>query len=115
MRPDATNKLAATAPKASMSRAIIGSVIAGLVIAGVVVAILIGNSSKAPDSGSDSSALPAGVVGGNGGGILANAATVKNNAPTLEIYSDYQCDLCGQFEKVMGNTLAELAKAGDTS
>lgn len=113
MRPDASRKLAATAPKGSLSRALIGSVIAGLVIAGVVVAILVGNSSKAGDGGSGSSALPAGVVGGQGGGILANAATVKNNAPTLEIYADFQCDQCGHFEKVFGAMLASMGQAGD--
>jgi len=113
MRPDASKKLAASAPKGSMSRAIIGSLVLGVVVAGVVIAILIGNSNKAPDGGSGGSALPAGVVGGKGGGILANAAPAKANAPTLEVYSDYQCDLCGQFEKVMGEALAELAKAGD--
>lgn len=63
MRPDASRKLAATLPKGSMSRALIGSVVAGLVIAGVVIAILVGNSNTAGDGGSGTSALPAGVGG----------------------------------------------------
>jgi len=113
MRPDASRKLVATLPKGSMSRALIGSVVAGLVIAGVVIAILVGNSNTAGDGGSGTSALPAGVVGGNGGGILANAATAKSNAPTLEIYADFQCDQCGHFEDVFGAMLASMAQAGD--
>lgn len=113
MRPNGSTKLSATAPKGSMSRAIIGSVIAGLAIAGVAIAILIGSSTKAPDGGSGRTALPANVVGGEGGGILANAATAKSNAPTLEIYSDYQCDQCGHLEDVFGATLASMARAGD--
>ena len=86
-----------------MSRALVGSVVAGLVIAGVVIAILVGNTSTAGDGDSGISALPAGVVGGRGGGILANAATAKSNAPTLEIYADFQCDQCGQAPPQRGD------------
>jgi protein-disulfide isomerase len=93
----------------------LGSVIVGLAIAGVVVAILIGNnnSNGAGDGGSTGSALPAGVVGGQGGGILVSAATVKGNAPTLEVYADFQCDQCGHFEKVFGAMLASMSQAGE--
>jgi protein-disulfide isomerase len=115
MRPDASKKLAASAPKRSMSKALIGSIIAGIAIAGVVVAVLVGNSNsnKAGDGGPAGSALPAGVVGGQGGGILVSAATVKSTAPTLEVYADFQCDQCGQFEKVFGAMLASMSQAGD--
>jgi protein-disulfide isomerase len=112
MRPDASKKLAASAPKGGPSRTVIGAVIAGLAIAGVVIAILVGNSGK-PDGGSGGSALPAGVVGGQGGGILVSSATVKTNAPTLQIYADFQCDQCGHFEEVFGAMLASMAEAGD--
>jgi protein-disulfide isomerase len=110
MRPDATKKLAATAPKGGPSRVVIGGVIAAVLIVGVVVAVLIGNSGKASDTGSGQ---PAGVVGGKGGGILTNAATAKSNAPTLEIYSDFQCTSCANLEAVMGAAFASMAKAGD--
>jgi protein-disulfide isomerase len=113
MRPDASKKLAATAPKRRLSKALIGGVIAGLAIAAVVVAVVIGNSDKAADGSSGGSALPAGVVGGQGGGILVNAAAVKANAPTVEIYADFQCDQCGHFEDVFGSMLASLSQAGD--
>ena len=113
MRLDAPKKLAAAAPKGSLSRTLIGSVIAGLAISGVVIAILVGTSSKPDDAGSGGSALPAGVVGGNGGGILIAAETVKSNAPTLEVYADFQCDQCGHFEEVFGASLASMAKAGE--
>jgi protein-disulfide isomerase len=112
VRPDASTNTTATAPKATMSRAVIGGVIVGLAIVGVLIGILIGNSTKAT-GGARGSALPANVVGGQGGGILANAATAKSNAPTLEIYSDYQCGQCAHLEKVFGATLASLARAGD--
>ena len=67
MRPDASAKLAATAPKGRPGKAVIGGVVAGVVVLGVVGAILIGNSNKADNGASAGSALPAGVVGGQGG------------------------------------------------
>ena len=100
MRPDASKKLAALAPKKGANPVIIGAVVAAVLIVGVVVTILMARDSK---SGSASTGQPVGVVGGKGGGILANAATVKANAPTVEVYADFQCDQCGHFEEVFGD------------
>ena len=111
MRPDASKKLAAAAPK-GFNPVVVGAVIAAVVIVGVVVAILIGNNSKSVSAAGGSS-QPAGVIGGNGGGIVANAATAKANAPTLDIYEDFQCPACGQLEKAMGAEITSMAKAGD--
>jgi protein-disulfide isomerase len=111
MRPDASKKLAAAKPKKGPNPVIIGAVVAAVVIVGVVVAILFGR----PDSGSASasSAQPKGVVAGDAGGIMANAATAKSNAPTLDLYEDFQCPICGQLEKAMGPAITSMAKAGD--
>ncbi|MHB1472746.1 MAG: DsbA family protein [Dermatophilaceae bacterium] len=111
MRPDASKKLAAAAPKAGPNPVIIGAVIAAVVIVAVVVAIMFGNTGK--PGGTGGSAQPVGVTGGKGGGILANAATAKSNAPTLDLYEDFQCPLCGQFEKAMGPSITSMAKAGE--
>ena len=110
MRPDASKKIAAAAPK-GFNPVVIGAVIAAVVIVGVVVAILIGNNSKSVSAGS--SAQPAGVTGGEGGGIVANVATAKSNAPTLDLYEDFQCPACGDLEKKIGATMTSMAKAGE--
>jgi protein-disulfide isomerase len=112
MRPDASKKLAAAKPKQGPNPVIIGAVVAAVVIVGVVVAILIGESGK-PSAGSAGSAQPAGVVAGDAGGILANAATAKSNAPTLDLYEDFQCPICGQLEKAMGPSITSMAKSGE--
>jgi protein-disulfide isomerase len=111
MRPDAKTKIATVTPKrGGANPVIIGAVVAGLVVVAVVVAILLGNSGKSgPASGS---AVPAGVVGGTGGGILVNAASAKSGAPTLDVYEDFQCPTCAQLEKVMGQQIASLASSG---
>ena len=112
MRPDASKKLKAATPKKGPNPVIIGAVVAAVVIVGVVVAILVGNNSKSGDS-SASAAQPKGVVAGDAGGISANVAPAKSNAPTLDLYEDFQCPVCGQFEKAMGPSLASMAQAGE--
>lgn len=117
MRPDSSNKLAAAAPKGP-NRAVVGAVIAVVVIVAVVVAILIASNTKSDSAtakagGPTGSAQPAGVSGGTGGGIVANPATAKTNAPTLDLYEDFQCPRCGQLEKVMGAQITSMAGAGD--
>ena len=110
MRPDASKKLAAAAPK-GFNPVVIGAVIAAVVIVGVVVAILIGNNSKSVSAGS--SGQPKGVTGGDGGGIVANVATAKSNAPTLDLYEDFQCPACGDLEKRVGAEITSMATAGE--
>jgi protein-disulfide isomerase len=113
MRPDASKKLAAATPKKGVNPAVVGAVIAAVLIVGVVVAILIGNSSKSGSATAASgSSVPAGVIGGTGGGIVANAATAKSNAPTMDLYEDFQCSNCGALEKAMGPEIFSLAKGG---
>lgn len=110
MRPDASKKLAAASPKGT-NPVIIGAVLAAVLIVGVVIAIMIG--SNGTSSGSAGSVAPVGVVGGEGGGIVANAATAKANAPTMDIYEDFQCPACGDLEKRMGAEVTRLAQAGE--
>jgi protein-disulfide isomerase len=112
MRPDASKKLAAAAPKQGPNAAIIGAVMAVVIIVGVVVFIAVQQFSKT-SSGSGGSGQPAGVAGGQGSGIVANAAPAKSNAPTLDLYEDFQCPGCGNLEKTVGAQLTSLAKAGD--
>ena len=113
MRPDASKKIAKVTPKGGPNPVVIGAIVAAVVVVAVVVAILIGNSGKSGSStGTSGSSAPVGVVGGTGGGILVNKATAKGNAPTLDVYEDFQCPSCAQLEKAMGSAMASMAKAG---
>ena len=112
MRPDASKKIAAASPKGGPNPVVIGAVVAAVLIVGVVVAILMAGSGTS-GAGSASSAAPVGVVGGEGGGIVANAATAKSNAPTMDIYEDFQCPACGDLEKRMGAEVTRMATAGE--
>ena len=113
MRPDASKKLAAATPKKGPNPAVVGAVVAAVVIVAVVVAIVIGNNNKSGSAAASSgSSVPRGVIGGTGGGIVSNAATAKPNAPTMDLYEDFQCSSCGALEKAMGAPIFSMAKAG---
>ena len=110
-RPDASAKLKAAAPKQGPNRILIGGVVAAVAIIGIVLAVILGSSSGTGGA-SGSSALPQGATG-TGGGIVANAATAKAGAPTLDLYEDFQCPVCGKLEQVFGKQIASMAHAGD--
>jgi len=113
MRPDASKKYAAATPKKGSSPVVVGGIVAVVVILGVVVAIMVGNSSKSDSAtGGSANTVPVGVVGGTGGGIAVNAATAKGNAPTVDLYEDFQCPTCHELEKAMGAEFTSLAEAG---
>ena len=50
---------------------------------------------------------------GPGGGIVVNPGKAKPGAPTLDLYEDFQCPICGQLEKLFGAQIRSLAAAGD--
>ena len=110
MRPDASTKIATVTPKKGPNVVLIGAIIAAAVVIAVVIAIVIGNNGKSGSGAAQS--VPAGVVGGTGGGILVDPAA-KANAPTLDVYVDFQCPNCGSFEQQFGPALTELAKTGE--
>jgi protein-disulfide isomerase len=109
------DKARAAAPRQGANRAVIGAVVAVLVIVGVVVAILLGSGGTAAPGGAAataSSALPAGATG-PGGGIVVNPGKAPAGAPTLDLYEDFQCPICGQLEKLFGAQIRTMAAAGD--
>jgi protein-disulfide isomerase len=113
MRPDASQKIAKATPKSGPNPVIIGAIIAAVVVVAVVVAIVIGNGGKSGSSSAGAgNPVPVGVVGGTGGGILANPTTAKANAPTMDLYEDFQCPLCGELEKALGPQVRTLSDAG---
>ena len=115
MRPDASARIKAAAPQQGPSKTVIGAIVAAVVIIGVVVAVIIGSNGGggggAVVTGSGN-AVPVGATG-PGGGIVANPGKSRAGAPTLELYEDFQCPVCGAFERAMGSQVTRLAQAGD--
>ncbi|MFW6090657.1 MAG: DsbA family protein [Actinomycetota bacterium] len=81
---------------------IVAAVLVGLAI--VVVAVMaVQNSSEAP------AAQPEGVAE-EGGGVVAGAASA--DVPTVEVWFDFSCPHCADFEAANGEALAALADEG---
>ncbi|HLS48908.1 MAG TPA: thioredoxin domain-containing protein, partial [Actinomycetaceae bacterium] len=91
---------------------LIGGVIVFVVLVGLAIyAIVAGSGTKpledvgeAPAGATESGAITVGAQG---------AGTVNEGAPELDIYVDYLCPYCAQFEMVNGQDVTELVEAGE--
>lgn len=87
----------------------------GVVVAVVMVALLAPAIIKSRQPAIDpASALPKGVTSDTYGVKIGTGWTAANadSIPTLELWEDFQCPACGEFEKSSGAKVLELADAG---
>lgn len=57
-------------------------------------------------------ALPAGVSALGKGYPAAQDVTPAGNAPVVDLYEDFQCPACAEFEAAVGTTFTDLAREG---
>lgn len=98
------------------SRAIVLSLLGlGLVVLVVAVVMIFLEGQKAPMEKVDN--VPAGVVQDTGipVGAEGTAGTTNEGAETLDVYVDYMCPICGQFESLNGASITEMREAGDVT
>lgn len=86
---------------------IIGAVLVAVAIIGVAIATTRDSSESA-----DPDAQPAGVTESGGGVSVAEPVA---DAPTLEVWFDFSCPHCRDFEAANGAFLSEMAGAGDAN
>ncbi|MBO3753217.1 DsbA family protein [Streptosporangiaceae bacterium NEAU-GS5] len=90
------------------------AVVGGVIIVGLVIAIVVALVNAASDGGSRDGAAPRGgadvpAIATNGGALALGNAT----APVkLEIYLDYMCPYCGQFERANNAELNKMIVSG---
>lgn len=93
------------------NKIVVGAIVLVVAIIAVVGAVVVAEQNKKSRVGT-STAVPA-AAAGMGEGFFANKdVTLVAGAPTLDIYEDFQCPACAQFEQVMGGTIDDLAKQG---
>ncbi|MFC4631286.1 DsbA family protein [Promicromonospora alba] len=85
----------------------------GLVVLVVAVVLIFLEGQKTPMEKVDN--FPAGVVEQTGIPVGADgvAGTENEGAKTLDVYVDYMCPICGQFEAANAASIAEMREAGD--
>jgi len=82
-----------------------------IALAVVVALALVGGAvlfNQSRSSGSSSKAIPHGATGQSGG-----LAFGSKSAPTLDVYEDFQCPVCGQLEAQSGKAITAMARAND--
>lgn len=111
---DRQAKIQAAAPKGRMggNGFIIGTAVAVLAIIAVVVGTLVLTQDDRAAKVAGGSAIPANASG-MGDPIVVNADVEGvDDAPVLDVYQDYQCPICKQFEDTYGSTIDQLATSG---
>ncbi|WP_454860235.1 DsbA family protein [Promicromonospora soli] len=87
----------------------------GLIVLVVAVVMIFMEGQKTPMEKVDN--VPAGVVEDTGIPVGADgvAGTENEGAPTLDVYVDFMCPICGQFEQINGASITEMREAGDVT
>jgi protein-disulfide isomerase len=92
------------------NKIVVATVVAVVAIVAVVGGVVWSQSQKEAATGS-STAVPAGASMGQGFPAFATATPVAG-APTVDLYEDFQCPICAQFEAQLGSTIQGLAAEG---
>lgn len=85
---------------------LIGSIIVGVILV-AVFGIVIFQQAR---TGGSASAPPNATAGNDG--IVVNPGKATSGAPVVQLFVDYQCPVCKQFEERSGSVLETLAGSG---
>ncbi len=92
------------------NRIVVATVVVVVAIIAVVGGVVWSQNQKEAATGT-STAVPAGASMGKGYPAFANV-TAATGAPTVDLYEDFQCPICAQFEAALGSTFQGLAQEG---
>ena len=106
-RPDAAERLKASAPKQGPSKALIAALIATVLVIAGFAAFLVTQSG-----GSDNAAVPTGGIAGGKGVVAYPDVKLQSGAKTVDVYEDFQCPYCKQLEAHNGEQMQSMAAAG---
>jgi protein-disulfide isomerase len=99
---------AAEQKRSNTLKVVIAVVVAVVVIVGVTTAVVLGNRDKQTATTSGGSALPKGASA-MGAGITVNPEAPAT-VPTMDLYVDFQCPVCAQFEEIFGLQIVDMVK-----
>ena len=109
-------KIDAAAPKERKTKPALVAAVVLVTLLALGAAVWFGNRSTAPDPAGtatgNSADHPQGATGPEGG-IAISSANLKEGAPTLDVYEDFQCPACQQIERALGPTIKQMADAGE--
>ena len=91
---------------------LVAAIVLGLVVIGVVGTIVVSQLNKGGTAAGTNSSVPVNATSG-ASGIVVNPGTFKDGVPKVEVFLDYQCPVCKQFETQFGTTLDDMATKGE--
>lgn len=103
----------AASAKGGPSKVIVGAVVLVLAIVVTVAAVIIADQASTDAATAGGSELPAGAAEMGAGLTAYRDVTLEEGAPTVDIYEDFQCPVCGRFEELFGDTVAALGESGE--
>lgn len=101
---------AAKAQRQRLNRIIgVGAAVLAVVLIGVFAVVLLQSQGT---QATTSSVTPPNATS-DGKAVVVNPGKAKSGAPVVELFFDYQCPVCYQFEGLYGAALAALADSGE--
>ena len=91
---------------------LVAAIVLGLVVIGVVGTIVVSQLNKGGTAAGTNSSVPVNATS-DASGIVVNPGTFTDGVPKVEVFLDYQCPVCKQFETQFGTTLDDMATKGE--
>ncbi|GAA4402281.1 mycothiol-dependent reductase [Fodinibacter luteus] len=103
---------AQTSQGSGANKIVVATVVLVVAIIAVVGGVIWMQQSQEDEITGGGNALPTGVSELGQGFPAFQDVTAAANAPTVDVYVDYQCPACASFEAVVGDTFTSLAQEG---
>ncbi len=91
---------------------IVGAIVLAVVALGVFGTIFFSQLNQGGSASNGSASVPANATADRSG-IVVNPGKAAEGAPKVEVFVDYQCPVCKQFEDAFGSTLDDMAAKGE--
>jgi protein-disulfide isomerase len=94
------------------NKVVVAAVVVIVAIIAVVGGVIWAERSSTEEVTGGGNALPTGVSALGQGYPAFQDVTPAENAPVVDLYEDFQCPACAQFEAVVGDTFTGMAREG---